>query len=123
VIENPLVLSDPGPTVDSCGPRRLGERLVVGALPGFTWTPARVRPLTTTPDFERQIQALRVILLVNERAMFEFVVTPATLQEVNGRKDRRYVRWVNDVRDTWLVQSAGEDLPPWGETSISRPSA
>jgi hypothetical protein len=71
-------------------------------------------PAHSTADFERQIQALRMILLVNKRAMFEFVVTPATLQEVNGRNDRQYVRWVNDVRDTWLVQSAGEEAPPWG---------
>ena len=73
-----------------------------------------VGPAHATADFEREIEALRMIFLVNERAMFEFVVTPATLQEVNGRNDRRYVRWVNDVRDTWLVQSAGEEIPPWG---------
>jgi len=56
-----------------------------------------VGPPHATEDFERQIQALRMIFLVNERAMFEFVVTPATLQEVNGRNNPRYVRWVNDV--------------------------
>jgi hypothetical protein len=30
--------------------------------------------------------------------------------------DHRYTQWVNDVRDTWLVQSAGEEIPPWGRT-------
>jgi len=54
-------------------------------------------PAHATEDVERQIQALRMTCFVNERAMFEFVVTPATLQEVNGRNNPRYVRWVNDV--------------------------
>ena len=44
-------------------------------------------------DFDKDLEALRMIFLVNERAMFEFVVTPATLREVNGRNDRRYTRW------------------------------
>lgn len=71
-------------------------------------------PAHATEDFKREIEALRMIFLVNERAMFEFVVTPATLREVHGRNDRRYTRWVNDLRDTWLIQSAGEEMRPWG---------
>jgi hypothetical protein len=47
---------------------------------------------------------------------FELVVTEATLREVRGRNDHRYTQWLNDVRDTWLVQSAGEEIPPWGST-------
>jgi hypothetical protein len=65
-------------------------------------------------DFDKDLEALRMIFLVNERAMLEFVVTEATLREVRGRNDHRYTQWVNDVRDTWLVQSAGEEIRPWG---------
>jgi hypothetical protein len=25
-----------------------------------------------------------------------------------------YTQWVRDVRDTWLVQSEGYEIPPWG---------
>jgi hypothetical protein len=67
-------------------------------------------------DFNKDLEALRMIFLVNERAMFELVVTEATLREVRGRNDHRYTQWVNDVRDTWLVQSAGEEIPPWRRT-------
>lgn len=64
--------------------------------------------------FEEELHALRMIFLVNERGMFEFVVTESGLLEVLGRNDPRYTQWVCDVRDTWLVQSAGEEIPPWG---------
>jgi hypothetical protein len=37
------------------------------------------------------------------------VVTEANLREVRDRKDPRYTQWVHDVRETWLVQSAGEE--------------
>jgi hypothetical protein len=64
--------------------------------------------------FEEEIDALRLIFTVNERAMFEFVVTETTLLEVQGRNDPRYSQWVRDVGDTWLIQSEGEEVPPWG---------
>jgi hypothetical protein len=63
---------------------------------------------------EQEVQALRLIFLVNERAGFEFVVTESGLREVRGRNDPKYTQWVHDVRETWLVQSAGEEIPPWG---------
>jgi hypothetical protein len=61
-----------------------------------------------------ELEALHMIFLVNERARFEFVVTPSGLREVQGRNDRRYTQWIYDVRDTWLVQSEDEEIPPWG---------
>ena len=70
--------------------------------------------------FEEEIDALRMIFLVNERAMFEFVVTESGLLEVRGRNDPRYTQWVYDVRDTWLIQSAGEEVPPWGHRFYNR---
>jgi hypothetical protein len=70
-----------------------------------------------------EIEALRMIFAVNERAMFEFVVTETGLQEVHGRNQPRYTQWVHDVKDTWLIQSAGEEIPPWGRGSSGPPSA
>jgi hypothetical protein len=61
-----------------------------------------------------------MIFLVNERAMFEFVLTEASLREVVRRDAPRYTQWVYDVLDTWLVQAAGEEPPAPGTTFEDR---
>jgi hypothetical protein len=66
---------------------------------------ARVRGLAETID------ALRMIFTVNERAGFEFVVTDASLREVQARNRPGYTQWVLDVQDTWLVQLWEADEP------------
>jgi hypothetical protein len=71
-------------------------------------------------NLEEQLPSLSKIFQVNERAMFEFVTTEATLVEVSDRGQPRYTQWVNDVRDAWLVQSAGSEVPPWGQTFCHR---
>lgn len=67
-----------------------------------------------------EIDALRMIFMINERAMFEFVVTEASLCEVVNRAHPRYTRWVYDVLDTWLIQSEGEQPPTPGRTFDDR---
>lgn len=67
-----------------------------------------------------EIDALRTIYLVNERAMFEFVVTEASLREVVNRSRPGYTQWVYDVLDTWLIQSEGEEPPTPGRTLDDR---
>ena len=71
-------------------------------------------------NLEEQLPSLSKIFQVNERAMFEFVTTEATLVEVSDRGQPRYRQWVDDVRDTWLVQSADSEVPPWGQTFYHR---
>jgi hypothetical protein len=66
------------------------------------------------------IDALRMILMINERAMFEFVVTEASLREVVDRAHPRYTQWVYDVLDTWLIQSEGDQPPAPGRTFDGR---
>jgi hypothetical protein len=56
-----------------------------------------------------EIDALRMIFVINERAMFEFVVTEASLREVVNRTQPAYTQWVYDVLDTWLIQSESEE--------------
>lgn len=53
----------------------------------------------------------------------EVVSGYVTLREVHGRNDRRYTQWVYDVRDTWLIQSAGEEIPHGEGSSRIAPSA
>ena len=75
---------------------------------------------TRVKGLSDELDALRMIFLVNERAMFEFVVTEESLREVEGRDEPRYTQWVYDVLDTWLIQSASEELPAPGATFEDR---
>lgn len=63
------------------------------------------------PGLAQDLEALRKIFIINKRAMFEFVVTRASLHEVSNRAQPSYTQWVRDVEDTWLIQSEG--LSPW----------
>jgi hypothetical protein len=67
-----------------------------------------------------ELDALRMIFLVNQRAMFEFVVTQASLQEVEGRGRPNYTQWVYEVLDTWMIQSTGEEPQEPGTTFADR---
>ena len=67
-----------------------------------------------------EIDALRLIFMVNQRAMFEFVVAEASLREVINRTHPGYTQWVYDVLDTWLIQSKGEEQPKPGTTFEGR---
>jgi hypothetical protein len=67
-----------------------------------------------------ELEALRKIFMVNERAMFEFVVTEASLREVVARDEPRFTQWVYDVLDTWLIQSEGEEPQSPGKTLDDR---
>jgi hypothetical protein len=59
-----------------------------------------------------ELDALRNIFLVNERAHFEFAVTEASLRQIAARNERGYTQWVDDVLDSWLVSSEGEKSAP-----------
>jgi hypothetical protein len=63
-----------------------------------------------------EIEALHLIFTVNQRAMFQFVVTEASLREVVNRGRPSYTQWVYDVLDAWLIQSEGKEQPPPGQT-------
>jgi hypothetical protein len=71
---------------------------------------------TRVQGLDDEIDALRMIFMVNERARFEFVVTEASLREVVNRTHPGYTQWVYDVLDTWLVQSEDEQPPTPGRT-------
>jgi hypothetical protein len=58
--------------------------------------------------------------MVNERAMFEFVATEASVREVVNRTRPGYTQWVYNVLDTWLIQSEGKEPPTPGGTFADR---
>ena len=79
---------------------------------GMLWEGEAFKPsprAVKVPGLADDLEALRRIIDVNDRAHFEFVVTAASLAEVQGRGDRRYTQWVRDVEDSWLIQSEGND--------------
>lgn len=77
---------------------------------GVVWEDEPFEPsarAARVPHLADDLEALRRIFEVNDRAGFEFVVTEASLREVEARGQAGYTRWVRDVEDTWLVQSEG----------------
>lgn len=88
-----------------------------------TWEGEAFEPIGRAAKVEglaEEVDALRMIFLVNQRAMFEFVVTEASLREVEGRGRPNYTQWVYDVLDTWVIQSTGEEPQEQGTTFDDR---
>jgi hypothetical protein len=45
------------------------------------------------------LEALRNIFLINERALFEWVVSPGSLQEASDKRDPGHMQWLWDIAD------------------------
>ncbi len=54
----------------------------------------------------QDLEALRRILAVNERAGFELVLSEASIVEAVAKNDSDHLRWAHDVLDPWLVSLA-----------------
>jgi hypothetical protein len=51
----------------------------------------------------RNVEALRNIFLVNERAQFEWIVSRSSLQEAHDKRDAGHLQWLHDIADHSLV--------------------
>jgi hypothetical protein len=49
------------------------------------------------PDGMATVQALREIFVINERALFEWIVSVASLQEADDKCDPGHMRWLWDI--------------------------
>jgi hypothetical protein len=63
------------------------------------------------PHGMANLEALRDIMHVNERAQFQFALSPNSLSEVDRKKDSTYLRWAYDVLDHWevCIEESGYD--------------
>jgi hypothetical protein len=73
---------------------------------GYIWEGELDEGVSET-DLDPDLRALRAIFTVNERASFQFVISPLTVAEIANTQDfpdrERRVRWVLDVLDHWLI--------------------
>lgn len=51
------------------------------------------------PDGIANVEALRDIFLINERALFEWIVSRSSLQEASDKRDRGHMQWLWDIAD------------------------
>jgi hypothetical protein len=54
------------------------------------------------------VEALRDIFLINERAQFEWIVSHNSLQEAHDKRDSGHMRWLWDIADHSEVCLEGE---------------
>jgi hypothetical protein len=84
---------------------------------------ARIR---TMPDGLENLEALRRIMLVGQRAPFELVLSENSLLEVRARGRIDYLHWAHEVLAYWqdlLSRYALEGIPPFsgrGQTDAQR---
>ena len=82
--------------LDSCTVQTIGQ---YGA---YIW---EGEPLSETDSIHRveggpaNLAALREIFVVNERALFEWFLSEASLVEAEAKHNSRHLRWVHDVMD------------------------
>lgn len=100
--------------LDSCTVQTIGQ------YGSYIW---EGEPLAATDSVYRvnggpaNLAALRDIFLVNERALFEWFLSEASLEEAEAKHDSRHLRWVHDVMDhtrACLEESGG----PTDESSV-----
>ncbi len=99
--------------LDSCTVQTLRD------YDGFIWEGEPISDgdaIYAVTDGYANVVALRNIFLINERALFEWVVTEASIVEAEAKDDVGHLQWVYDVLDHTQVclQEAG------GPTAESR---
>src|SRR6266568_4879834 len=80
--------------LDSCTAQTL--RNYGGYIYDAELIPASDRIYRVT-DGIANVEALRDIFLVNERALFEWIVSRGSMQEANDKRDPSHMQWLSDI--------------------------
>jgi hypothetical protein len=56
-------------------------------------------PIYRIPDGIANLEALREIFLINERALFEWIVSAASMKEAHDKRDPSHMQWLWDIAD------------------------
>lgn len=67
--------------------------------------------IKTIPQGIETIEALRKIFFVNQRAMWEFIISTNSLREVNAKNDIQYLKYSYDVFDYCQICLEESSLP------------
>ena len=81
----------------------------------FVWENVEIpqtNRIWSIPTGIQNLEALRNVFFVGQRADFEFALSDNSLSEVSQKKDAQYLQWAYDVLDHWLAcLEEAEDLP------------
>jgi hypothetical protein len=80
--------------LDSCTAQTLRD------YGGFIYDGEEISPgarILSVREGREKVEALRNIFLVSERAMFEWIVTDASMQEASDKSDAGHLRWLWDI--------------------------
>lgn len=56
-------------------------------------------PIRRVPNGVANLDALRNIFAINERALFEWIVSRSSLHEARDKRDRGHMQWMRDIAD------------------------
>jgi hypothetical protein len=72
------------------------------------------------PDGVANLEALRHIYIVNERALFEWIVSRGSLEEAHDKGDPGHMQWLWDIADHSAVCLEGDSSNIESETLAAR---
>lgn len=110
VMRSPDIVDEPAATFETLPGRVFLDTSTLQTLHTFGGTvfegeePPSGSRTDDIPGFRADLRALELIFAVNERAMFDLVISWRTLKEAGNKRDERYSRWAFDVYDHWLTR-------------------
>jgi hypothetical protein len=91
----------------------------------FIWDGVSIDPndvILKIPDGVENLNALKNVFLVNQRANFEFALSRNSLREVEAMGDNSYLQWAFEVLDHWQLMIDTYERNPFDSKDSRRAS-